>query len=99
MSPAQVCEVGLGAEQCGRGEVCQPLHDKSRNGLCQCDQGTVRQEGACVSTSSPLPVSTPSFLPVNISVLVENKTLTLPQTSVSLTVLTSPEPSEANPYK
>ena len=91
MSPAQVCEVGLGAEQCGRGEVCQPLHDKSRNGLCQCDQGTVRQGGACVST--------PSSLPVNISVFVENKTLTLPQTSVSLTVLTSPEPSEANPYK
>ena len=99
LSPARVCEVGLGAEQCASGEVCQPQHDKSRNGLCECEEGRVVDQGtgACVSPA-PL-VSTPSPLPVNISVLVENKTLTLPRTSVSLTVLTSPEPSDSNPYK
>ena len=97
LSSARVCEVGLGAEQCASGEVCQPQHDKSRNGLCECEEGRVRDQGTCVIPA--LPVSTPSSLPVNISVLVENKTLTLPQTSVSLTVLTSPEQSDSNPYK
>ena len=99
LSPARVCEVGLGAEQCASGEVCQPQHDKSRNGLCECGEGRVLDQGTGACVSPALPVSTPSSLPVNISVLVENKTLTLPQTSVSLTVLTSPEPSDSNPYK
>ena len=70
-----VCEVGLDAESCHEDEVCQPMHDKSRNGLCQCKPGTVRLEagGGCTST--------------RISVQVDNKTVVLPLANVSLTAV------------
>jgi len=83
---AFVCEVGLDAEQCRSDEICQQNHDKSRAGTCQCKVGTVRdQSGACVDVQVP----TPSSLPIKITVYVENKTVTLPQSSVSLSVVTS----------
>ena len=70
-----VCEVGLDAESCHEDEVCQPMHDKSRNGLCQCKPGTVRLEagGGCTST--------------RISVQVDNKTMVLPLANMSLTAV------------
>ena len=69
-----MCEVGLDAETCREDEVCHPMHDKSRNGLCQCKPGTVRLEAdrGCTST--------------RISVRVDNKTVVLPLANVSLTV-------------
>ena len=96
---ARVCEVGLDAEACRPREECRPLQEKSRNGVCRCVAGAVRDPGSGACVAAPLPVSTPATLPRNISVFVENMTVTLPQSSVSLTVVTAPEPSGGNPYK
>lgn len=57
------CEVGLDLEACMPNEVCEPLNDKSRNGVCKCKEGMARNdEGQCIDLdkTDPVPNSTPT---------------------------------------
>ena len=37
-----VCEVGLDQQDCKANERCAPVQDKSRNGVCRCEEGFSR---------------------------------------------------------
>lgn len=101
-SQLTVCEVGLDSETCSQGEFCKAKNDKSRNGVCQCKDGATRDSsGSCVTnttSSSSSPPSTASPVPAVITVSVRSETVQLPQSSASLTVYTSPQPSKDSPY-
>ena len=104
--PPRVCEAGLDLDTCRLGEICVKKNDKSRNGVCQCRDGFTRDNsGSCTSSSpsssnSTSTASTTTSSPVTavLSVSVESQTVQLPQSSASLTVLTSPEPSQERPF-
>jgi len=96
ITKTRVCEVGLDSEVCHANEVCEAKNDKSRNGVCKCQKGFIRDtSGKCF----PAVVPTPTSLPAVIGVSVASKEVMLPVNSASLTVFTSPESDEKNPYK
>ena len=97
-SELRVCEVGLDSETCRQDEFCKAKNDKSRNGVCECKAGTTRDSSGSCTDSSPASSTVPPA-PAVISVSVSSQTVQLPQTSASLTVFTSPEPSQDNPYR
>ena len=95
-SAARVCEVGLGEEQCHQDEVCRAKNDKSRNGVCECPDHHLRlSSGSCVQTN----VSVPDSTPVKLHVFVESQTISLPQSSASLTAITTEQSTSSNPIK
>ena len=104
--PPRVCEVGLDSDTCRPGEVCVAKNDKSRNGVCHCKDGLTRDSsGSCTPASSSTSTSTStastttaSPVTAELSVSVESVTVQLPQSSASLTVLTSPEASPEHPF-
>ena len=106
--PPRVCEVGLDSDTCRPGEICVAKNDKSRNGICQCKDGFTRDNsGSCTSTStstsstassSTASTTTASPVTAELSVSVESARVQLPQSSASLTVLTSPEDSPEHPF-
>jgi len=94
-----VCEVGLDQETCKAGEICVPLHQKSRNGVCRCDEGYTNTGNGCEeATPKSTSPATPEAI-ATIGVSVGNKTMRLPETTASLTAFTMPVAENGNPYK
>ena len=86
----------MGAETCRSGEVCAKVHDKSRNGVCRCKQGYMkdpRTDTCSAVTAAPTP---PPAVP--ISVAVSSKSVQLPEHSATLTAYTVPEENPAHPF-
>ena len=94
-SSGHVCEVGL--EDCKPGEVCVPHGDKSRNGVCRCQQGFTRAPGADTCTAVTAAPTKPP--PTLISVAVASKSVQLPQNTASLTAYTVPKEDPKNPFQ
>ena len=94
-SSGHVCEVGL--EDCKPGEVCVPHGDKSRNGVCRCQQGFTRAPGADTCTAVTAAPTKPP--PTLISVAVASKSVQLPQNTASLTAYTVLKENPKNPFQ
>lgn len=92
----RVCEVGLDTETCHQDEVCKATQDKSRNGVCSCKPGLVRDQP---SLKCLAPAPTPTAPPVAIAVSVASKQIQLPQNSASLAAYPVPTETLENPYK
>ncbi|XP_059086582.1 dyslexia-associated protein KIAA0319-like protein [Tigriopus californicus] len=110
-----ICEVGLDLEACQANEECVPLNEKSRNGACQCKAGFLRNNnGDCIKPGLPLAanVTTPSSntaassststtqaTPIQLTVQVTSKVVTLPDDSTILTAYAIPEAPTNRSYK
>ena len=93
-SSTQACEVGVG--NCRPGEICVPLHDKSRNGVCECQPGFTQAPGSDLCTAvTAAPTKPPPF---PISVAVASKSVQLPQNTARLTAYTVPNDDAKNPF-
>jgi len=77
--------------------MCKPLHDKSRNGVCQCQLGFTRAPGSesCTAVTAA-PTKPPPF---PISVAVASKSVQLPLNTASLTAYTVPKEDLKNPFQ
>lgn len=108
------CEVGVDNSCSVPNEICVQKHERSRNGICQCKPGYIRQEdGICLSvnlkditlpdiiTERILDMTVNKSAPVtrkHLTVIADSKSVKLPTSEVTLVANTVPEEDPQDKY-